>query len=62
MDAFKEMRGPDAELVEVGFSDGDPAIAASFRVCLPDMAHLLCVWHLLGKNLVTNMKAYFSSK
>jgi hypothetical protein len=62
MDQFKDMRGPDAPPIEVGFSDQDPAIAKAFAKAFPDMHHLLCVWHLLGKNLVTNMKGHFTSK
>jgi hypothetical protein len=62
MDEFDAMRGPDAPTIEVGFSDQDPAIAAAYAKAFPTMTHLLCVWHLLGKNLVANMKVYFSSK
>jgi hypothetical protein len=59
---FKAMRGPDAPPIDVGFSDQDPAIAKAFAEALPDMQHLLCTWHLLGKNLVTHMKGHFSSR
>lgn len=56
------MRGPDAPPIKVVFTDQDPAMAAAIKDRWGDMHHLLCVWHILGKNLATNMKGYFSSK
>lgn len=62
MDNFNHMRGADAPPIRTAFTDQDPAIAAALKQNLPDVLHLLCVWHILGKNLATNMKGYFSSK
>lgn len=62
MDEFITMRGPGAPPIQVIFTDQDPAIAASLRTKMPDALHLWCIWHLLGKNLATNMKGYFSSE
>ena len=59
---FNHMRGEEAEPIPVMFTDQDPAMASAIRATMPSIIHLLCTWHILGKNLVSNLKAHFSGK
>lgn len=59
---FDNLRGPGAPPISVVFTDQDPAMAAAIRSHWRDITHLLCIWHIMGKNLVSNMKGFFSSE
>ena len=36
-------------------SDGDSAIRAARKLVWPDTLHLLCIWHIIGKNAPDNL-------
>jgi len=49
----------DGEPVGVVMTDQDPAIAKGLRDSrLAAALHLLCIWHVIAKNLPANMKRY----
>ena len=36
-------------------TDGDSAIRAAIRIVWPNTLHLLCIWHIISKNVPDNL-------
>jgi hypothetical protein len=62
MEHFSTARGVDAVPLEGTITDQDPAIAAAVAAELPGVIHLLCIWHILAKNLTAHMQHCFTRK
>jgi len=53
--SFKEFTGVQPSVI---MTDGDAAIAAAVRIEWQSTTHLLCIWHIIAKNVKSNMKPY----